>query len=230
MDIRSFFWEYKTEIKNIKPFWKKVFNKSVEVLKKNICIITFTIIVILFLCNEKKIIDIVFWISIILTIEFLIFLFIKKDKIDEFLKTNYNECSLEKKKKLIKLLKDKKIEITEKDSLKELKEELEKEKKYADPLELIFYLKETSIFLFIIVPIIKFFNPKIKKVYDNFMGLVNDTSTLFGILVIIVIFLIPFIILYISYIFTLSRYNSLIYDLNQIIVFNNYYKDKCENL
>ena len=80
MDIRSFFWEYKTEIKNIKPFWKKVFNKSVEVLKKNICIITFTIIVILFLCNEKKIIDIVFWISIILTIEFLIFLFIKKDK------------------------------------------------------------------------------------------------------------------------------------------------------
>jgi len=93
-----------------------------------------------------------------------------------------------------------------------------------------FYLKETSIFLFIIVPIIKFFYPKIKKVYDNFMGLVNDTSTLFGILVIIVIFLIPFIILYISYIFTLSRYNSLIHDLNQIIVFNNYYKDKCENL
>ena len=31
MDIRSFFWEYKAEIKNIKPFWKKVFNKITKV-------------------------------------------------------------------------------------------------------------------------------------------------------------------------------------------------------
>ena len=230
MDIRSFFWEYKAEIKNIKPFWKKVFNKIMEVLRRNGYIFIFTIMVILILCNKNEIIDIMFFLFIILSMLFCEFLFEESDKIDKFLKTNYNECSLERKKKLIKLLKDKKIEITEKDSLKELKEELEKEKKYADPLELIFYLKETSIFLFIIVPIIKFFYPKIKKVYYNFMGLVNDTSTLFGILVIIVIFLIPFIILYISYIFTLSRYNSLIHDLNQIIVFNNYYKDKCENL
>ena len=103
MDIRSFFLEYKAEMQNTEPFWKKVFNKSVEVLKKNICIITFTIILILFFCNKKKIIDVVFWISIILSIEFLIFLFIKKDKIKEFLKINYDECSLERKKKLIKL-------------------------------------------------------------------------------------------------------------------------------
>lgn len=149
MDIRSFFWEYKAEIKNIKPFWKKVFNKIMEVLRRNGYIFIFTIMVILILCNKNKIIDIMFFLFIILSMLFCEFLFEESDKIDKFLKTNYNECSLERKKKLIKLLKDKKIEITEKDSLKELKEELEKEKKYADPLELIFYLKETSIFLFI---------------------------------------------------------------------------------
>mgnify|MGYP000953887942 FL=1 len=58
MDIRSFFWEYKAEIKNIKPFWKKVFNKIMEVLRRNGYIFIFTIMVILILCNKNKIIDI----------------------------------------------------------------------------------------------------------------------------------------------------------------------------
>ncbi|MCG6843566.1 hypothetical protein [Fusobacterium nucleatum] len=222
MDFRIFFMDYKKELGNIEHFGKKFLKKF---LCKIICLIPLLILALSYI--DLKFTDYLFMLVILLVV--LIFLILNKKKLrkgQDFLTENYKIYSLERKKILIKLLKKYNIEINNIDLLNNLINEANKEKKEEEPFKIfqdIYELKKITIFSIIIIPIINIFKPRIIVIYNEFKELINKNDyALILFLILIIIWIIPFLVLYIQYFFITLKYNYLIYDLRQLIIFNGY--------
>ncbi|WP_336017692.1 hypothetical protein [Fusobacterium polymorphum] len=230
MDFKCFFIEYKIGLKDIKDriplkellklkYKKTIF--KIFFLEVFISLLIFTSII-LKLGNEKviKIVTLVMYLIFIL--EFVFLLYFENRKVNQKVRLDlfYKKYSFKRKIFLISLLKKYKVQINNIDTLTFFINETKRAKKEIELF--LFFIKLGKYFSPIIISLIIYFIQKLieEKLYELAILLL---------LIPLFFFLVVYSIWSVFYPIIFSKYDYLIYDLNQIIIFNKHYSNIDKN-
>ena len=229
MDFKCFFIEYKIGLKDIKDriplkellklkYKKTIF--KIFFLEVFISLLIFTII--LKLGNEKVIKIGTLVVYLIFILEFVFLLYFENRKVNQKVRLDlfYKKYSFKRKIFLISLLKKYKVQINNIDTLTFFINETKRAKKEIELF--LFFIKLGKYFSPIIIPLIIYFIQKLieEKLYELVILLL---------LILLFFFLVVYSIWSVFYPIIFSKYDYLIYDLNQIIIFNKHYSNIDKN-
>ena len=170
----------------------------------------------------KLVIDKYQWLYIILLFQFILLLYFENKKMSQKVRLDlfYKKYSFKRKMFLISLLKKYKVQINNIDTLTFFINEAKRAK------------KEIELFLFFI-KLGKYFSPIIISLFIYFIQkLIEEKLYTIAILLLIIalfFFLVVYSIWSVFYPIIFSKYDYLIYDLNQIIIFNKHYNNIDKN-
>lgn len=170
----------------------------------------------------KLVIDKYQWLYIILLFQFILLLYFENKKMSQKVRLDlfYKKYSFKRKMFLISLLKKYKVQINNIDTLTFFINEAKRAK------------KEIELFLFFI-KLGKYFSPIIISLFIYFIQkLIEEKLYTIAILLLIIalfFFLVVYSIWSVFYPIIFSKYDYLIYDLNQIIIFNKHYSNIDKN-
>ena len=228
MDFKCFFIEYKIGLKDIKhhiplkelPKYRKNFFKF-------FCLELFIFLLIFISITSKlaneKVIKLVTWgMYLIFILEFILLLYFENRKVSQkvILDLFYKKYSFKRKLFLISLLKKYKVQINNIDTLTFFINEAERAKKEIELF--LFFIKLGKYFSPIIISLIIFY---IEKLIEEKLYAIVILFLLIGLF----FFLVVYSIWSVFYPIIFSKYDYLIYDLNQIIIFNKYYSNIDKN-
>ena len=229
MDFKCFFIEYKIGLKDIKDriplkeLLKLKYKKTIfKIFFLEVFISLLIFIIILKLGNEKVIKIGTLVVDLIFILEFVFLLYFENRKVNQKVRLDlfYKKYSFKRKIFLISLLKKYKVQINNIDTLTFFINETKRAK------------KEIELFLFFI-KLGKYFSPIIISLFIYFIQkLIEEKLYTIAILLLIIalfFFLVVYSIWSVFYPIIFSKYDYLIYDLNQIIIFNKHYSNIDKN-
>ena len=170
----------------------------------------------------KLVIDKYQWLYIILLFQFILLLYFENKKMSQKVRLDlfYKKYSFKRKMFLISLLKKYKVQINNIDTLTFFINEAKRAKKEIELF--LFFIKLGKYFSPIIISLIIYFIQKLieEKLYELAILLL---------LILLFFFLVVYSIWSVFYPIIFSKYDYLIYDLNQIIIFNKHYSNIDKN-
>ena len=228
MDFKCFFIEYKIGLKDIKPHIPlKELPKYRKRFFKFFCLESFIFLLIFISITSKlaneKVIKLVTWgMYLIFILEFILLLYFENRKVSQkvILDLFYKKYSFKRKLFLISLLKKYKVQINNIDTLTFFINETKRAKKEIELF--LFFIKLGKYFSPIIISLIIFY---IEKLIEEKLYAIVILFLLIGLF----FFLVVYSIWSVFYPIIFSKYDYLIYDLNQIIIFNKYYSNIDKN-